>query len=168
MADPTVDATAKGANSNSYVTRAETQSYLDGRLAVTAWTAAAGADQDRAIITATSRLEQEFYTGSVTTTTQALQWPRSNTFDKARIAYDFDVVPDPVKEATYETALELLDGSLSLAPTGLEGFDLVEVGTIVVDPRHATKAGTLSANVKRILDGLLITSSGASVRTAKT
>ena len=37
MAAPTVDATAKGASANSYVTRAEAQTYFDGRLDENDW-----------------------------------------------------------------------------------------------------------------------------------
>lgn len=168
MADPTVDATAKGANSNSYVTRAEAQTYFDGRLNVANWTAASDANKDRALIMATARLDQEAYEGTPTTTTQALKWPRSGTFDSDGIHWDQDVVPAPVKEATYETALELLDGSLTLAPTGLEGYLEVIVGTIEVTPRHGRASGALSDQVRRLLRGLLIGGGSLASRTVKT
>ena len=168
MAAPTLDAAIKGASANSYVTQATAQTYFDGRFATTAWEAASSTAKDRALIMATARLEHEQYAGTMTTTTQALKWPRTETYDDDGNHYDPDLMPAPMQEATYETALELLDGTLTFAPTGLEGFDSVKVGTLVVDPRHSRKAGSLSATVRRLLRNVLVTSSSGVLRTGKT
>jgi len=160
VADPVVVATAKSASANSYVTRASAQSYLDTRLAVDAWTAASGPDQDRALIMATSRLEQERYEGSRTTETQRLQWPRDGVYDADGYAYDEDVIPRPVEEATAELALALLAGEISLAPTGLEGFEELSVGPVSLTPRGAGGSPSLPAQVTRILRGLRTTAAG--------
>ena len=161
MADPTLIATAKAADANSYVTRAAAQSYLDTRLSTDAWAAAGGVDQDRALIMATSWLEQERYAGAKTTTTQRLQWPRAGVYDPDGNAYDDDVIPRPVEEATAELALALLAGEVSLAPTGLEGFEALAVGPVSLTPRGSGAMPSLPAQVTRLLRGLRTTAAGS-------
>ncbi len=77
MAAITIVATPKSASANSYITRANAQSYFDARLYVDAWTDAANTDKDKALAAATTRLDQEKWLGLPKTTTQALKWPRS-------------------------------------------------------------------------------------------
>jgi hypothetical protein len=160
VADPVLVATPKGATANAYVTRAAVQLYLDTRLTIDAWTAAANVDKDRALIMATSRLEQERYAGSPTTTTQRLQWPRQWVYDPAGNAYDDDLIPRPVEEATAELALALLAGEVTLAPTGLEGFEELTVGPVSLTPRGAGGSPSLPAQVTRLLRGLRTTAAG--------
>ena len=45
----TIIATAKATNANSYVTLAEADAYLEGRLAVTNWDAASDDSKNRAL-----------------------------------------------------------------------------------------------------------------------
>ncbi len=163
MADPTLDASAKGANSNSYVTRAEATSYFDERLSITDWTSASNADKDRALIMATNRLEQEDWDGSPTDGDQRLKWPRNGTFDMDGFSYDADEVPRHVKEATYELALALTIGDLELKDTGLEGFKDVGVGPLKVVPRASRKAGSLPQQVVRLVSHLRIGASELNV-----
>lgn len=166
MADPTLVATPKGETSNSYVTRAAAQTYFDGRFDVTAWENASDANKDRSLIMATARLEQEEYVGFRTLQEQALKWPRIGTYDDDGYHYDDDVVPEPIQQATFELALALLDGSVTLAPTGLEGFKHVQVDVLQVTPLHARRSGTLPDQVLRLLRGLRV-GTGSTVRTVR-
>lgn len=171
MAAPTLDSTAKGASANSYATRAGCQTYMDGRMDADEWQTGGATLQDRSLIMATSRLEQEQYAGSKTTTTQRLKWPRFSTYNDNGDSYDVDVVPRPILEATYELALALLKAPELIANTGLESFKNVGIGSGAVDvtPRESFKAGTLPQAVKDILStGSVWTSksgvSGSAVR----
>jgi len=149
----TVVATAKSATANSYVTLAETDTYFEGRLNATGWSGAATDDiKNRAIVMSTARLEQEEYFGSPTDIDQALKWPRFSIVDSDGRLFDQDVIPAPVKNACQELALELLNGGVVLADTGLEGFVNVKVGSLDVTPRVSRRAGTLPQQVKRLLE----------------
>jgi len=162
MAAPTLDATVGGADSNSYITRANAQLYFDTRTGVAEWTDAAVADQDRALIMATSRLEQEEYEGSIPDADQALKWPRSGLTDEDGRLYDDDAIPAPIERACCELALAFLKDEVSLGDTGLEAFQHVQVGPLQVTPRVAPPAGGLPQQVQRFLRGLWISSSGLS------
>lgn len=151
----TLDATPKGVNSNSYATRAEADAYFEGRRTADAWTAASGTEKDQALVAATTRLEQESYKSSRTTTDQRLKWPRLwvETDDDYLQYYDAETVPRPVKEACFELALVLLNAGTTdaLADTGMEGFDEVSVGPLSVTVNHNFKGGQLPATVVRLL-----------------
>ncbi len=148
----TVIATAKSATANSYVTLAETDTYFEGRLNATGWSGAATDDiKNRAIVMSTGRLEQEDYSSSVTDINQALKWPRNGITDEDGRIIDQDTVPKRIKEACQELALELLNDGVALKDTGLEGFENVKIGSLDVTPRLSRIAGTLPANVRRLL-----------------
>ena len=156
MADPTIDATVGGASSNSYITRTNAQLYFDTRVAaeVAAWTDAATADKDRALISATYRLEQEEYAGVVTDRDQALKWPRAGLSDEDGRQYADDEIPAPIERAVCELALALLKSEATLGDSGLEGFENVQIGSLEVSPRASRQAGVLPEQVKRFLRGL--------------
>ena len=158
----TLEAAAKHASANSYATQAEATTYFEGRPNVANWTGASSGDKDVALVAATSRIEQERFVGTATTTTQRLQWPRNWAEDRDGNYYDEDVVPRPVKEACFELALAVLNSGTKdfLADSGIEGYDAVSVGPISVTPRHAQSGGELPANVKRLLAGLRTTRMG--------
>jgi len=150
----TVDATVGGANSNAYLTAAQATSYFEGRLDTAPWTDASSDEKNRALVMATSRLEQERYVGSPTSDTQRLQWPRDSVPDLWGSYYDNDAIPRYVIEATAELALALLKDNTLLADSGLEAFTEVSVGPLSVTPRHERKPGTLPRQVIRLLTGL--------------
>lgn len=161
-------ATAKGATSNSYVTLAEANSYFEGRSDASAWESGPTDDtKNRALVTATNRLEQQDYFGTPTDSDQRLKWPRVGTYDQDGRYHDQDVVPRPVKEATYELALAIIGGDLELADTGLEGFRMVEVGPLSVEPNHGRKSGALPDQVRRILVGLMVAAEDFTVRVGR-
>jgi len=162
MAAPVLDATVSGASSNSYVTRATAQAYFDTRTGSEVWTAASDEDSDRALIMATYRLEQEEYRGAVTTIDQALKWPRAGLTDDDGRLYVMTAIPAVIQRACCELALAILAGEVTLADSGLEGFQHVQVGSLDVTPRASTSAGTLPQQVQRFLKGLWINSGGLS------
>lgn len=162
---PTLVATAKSATANSYVTEAEADTYFDERTTATAWASEATDDKERYLITATRRIDSERFDGYKTTTTQALKWPRDGACDDDGEEYDPDTVPDIVKFATYETALELLnDGTTDgLAPTGLEEFKRVKVGALEVERDSSYKAAELSDTVRRLLRPVIRTATNSGI-----
>lgn len=160
---PTINATPKHTAANAYLTLAEAETYFAARLNVAPWTAAADAQKEQALITATTRLDEETYQGTKTTVEQALKWPRFGTYDDNNDHYDQDVVPGIIKDSTCELALAMLASDL-LASTGLEGFEEVQVGPLRVRPRVTTAAGILPEVVTRKLRPVLTTPSRSNAR----
>lgn len=149
-----LDATVKGAAANSYATVAEVQSYVDGRGNAAAWTGATNPEREQAVVWATQRLEQETFNGYRTTTTQALKWPRSGVENEDGCVMSAEVIPVALKYALAEVALSLLAAPAQLEPSGLEGFNKIQVGPLAVEVRQPQPAGGLPAAAMRWLTNL--------------
>ena len=76
----TITATAGSASANSYLTLAAADALVEGMVAstdVAKWTTGNDDTRNRALVTATQRLDRERFLGARATDTQALQWPRT-------------------------------------------------------------------------------------------
>jgi hypothetical protein len=115
----TLDATVGGAAANTFATDAEADDYIGNRLNSGAWSAASEDDQARALIEATRELSTMIWQGSRATDTQALSWPRflAPNPDGVTITwwayYDPAIIPQRIKDATCELALEFLRAGTS-------------------------------------------------------
>lgn len=158
-------ATAKSATANVYDTLANADTYFEGRLAVTAWDAASDDDKNRALRMATDELDKAVFTGTRTTAAQRLQWPRYDTYDHDGWVYDSDVNPRPIKEAMFELALSLTDGTYSVTPDALAQFENVKVGSLDVTPRGSYRPAKWPDSVRDIIAHLLANYSEYAVRT---
>lgn len=111
---PTVVAAVGSASANSFVTVAECDTYCDGRLNASAWTDEGDDDQKaRAVIEATRELSAKRWVGTQASSAQALAWPRSFAINPdvtwaSWAYYDSTVIPQRVKDATCELALQFL------------------------------------------------------------
>ena len=103
---------------NSYVTTAEADAYFLDRIDVADWSAATPEVKDRALVTATTILENIAWAGSVVSDTQSLAFPRSGHYFDPRLgsntSFDEETVPDRIVKATMELAYHLIlnDGLL--------------------------------------------------------
>lgn len=109
-----IDATPGGASANAFVTLAEVQAYMDGRLNGDLWAAASTDTQNRAIVEATRELSARAWVGQRTTTTQALSWPRAWACDPdirwgGNPFYDSTIIPQRVKDGTSELAFQFIN-----------------------------------------------------------
>ena len=118
-------ATPNAADANTYLTLSDAQAIIDGLVEsddVVAWGTATTDQKNRALYTATQRLDRERYLGARATDTQALQWPRTgvrrpdtyiNTYAVGfpfRITTDYfadDEIPVQVQEAQATLAVYL-------------------------------------------------------------
>ena len=130
----TLIATPGDVAANSYVTLEEAQAYFATRLYATAWTGAATDDVRRqALIMATQRLEPLLWGGYRTALTQRLQWPRSGVSDQAGYPLPFADIPEAVRIACCEEAMDLLSkGSDPGAVDALANFSSIKVGPIAL------------------------------------
>jgi hypothetical protein len=174
----TIDATPNGANANSYQTLADAQAIVDGMVQdadVTAWAAATTDAKNRALYTATQRLDRERFIGARSTDTQALQWPRTgvrkpdtyiNTYAVGfpfRITTDYYTdteIPDQIKKAQAMLAVYLNNNVDGLGLTGLEDFKNVKVGSLDVTPAQSMGADKIPPLVERYMTGLRISGPG--------
>lgn len=115
----TIVETVGGATSNSFVTLAETEIYVEARLNVGDWDSATDDTKNRSLVEATRELSARVWDGYRVTTTQALSWPRQwvvNPDDPNLNYYATDEIPQRVKDATMELALQfVLEGTTDLA-----------------------------------------------------
>lgn len=118
----TIVATAGAANANSFVTADEMTTYCEGRLNASAWSATDA--QLPALVEATRDLSALRYIGTRVTGTQALSWPRADAVNPDSPAIDTvsgdtltdyaeDEIPQRVKDATCELALQYLKAGTS-------------------------------------------------------
>jgi hypothetical protein len=174
----TIDATIGGASANSYQTLADAQLIVDGMVQdadVTAWAAATTDAKNRALYTATQRLDRERFIGARSTDTQALQWPRTgvrkpdtyiNTYAVGfpfRITTDYYTdteIPDQIKKAQVMLAVYLNNNVDGLGLTGLEDFKNVKVGSLDVTPAQSMGADKIPPLVERYMTGLRISGPG--------
>ena len=177
----TIDATVGGANANSYLTLADAQAIVDGFVQdadVTAWATATTDQKNRALFTATQRLDRERYLGARATDTQALQWPRTgvrkpdtyiNTYTVGfpfRITTDYFTdteIPTQVKYAQVVLAVYLHNNPDGIGLSGLEDYKNVKIGSIDVTPNlgyGAVGADKVPPIMERYLTGLRISGPG--------
>jgi len=177
-----IDATVGGANANSYLTLAAANTVIEGLVQdddVTAWASATDDQRNRALFTATQRIDRERFLGARATDTQALQWPRDgvrkpdtyiNTYATGfpfRITADYyttSEIPDQVKKAQVILAVYLNNNKDGLGLSGLEDFKAVSIGSLSVTPAGASSIATGADRVppifERYLTGLRISGPG--------
>jgi len=114
------------ANANAYITEAEADQYHDNNGTRTAWDAAA--DKEQSIRTATKFLEVTYkgkWLGVRVTTGQALSWPRSGVEDQDGYTIDSALIPQDLKDACAELALDAAPAGTDLTPD-----ETAPIGTI--------------------------------------
>jgi hypothetical protein len=128
-------------DANAYADLTDANSYHDGHLYATAWTAATDAQKAVALVMASRLIDAEWqFNGTRTNAVQGLQWPRAKCPEPDNvhvpisvllpIPYDYvqyDTVPRAVVQATCEMARELLITDRTAPPLG-EGLAYQNIG----------------------------------------
>lgn len=176
-----IDATVGGANANSYLTLADATAIIDGFVEdadVQHWNSGNTDSRNRALFTATQRLDRERFLGARATDTQALQWPRTgvrkpdtyiNTYAVGfpfRITTDYFTdteIPIQIKYAQVVLAVFLHNNTDALGLSGLEDYKNVKIGSLDVTPNvdfGAVGADKVPPLFERYLTGLRISGPG--------
>ena len=174
-------ATPGAANANSYLTLAEAQAIIDGFVQdadVQHWGSGNTDSRNRALFTATQRLDRERFLGARATDTQALQWPRTgvrkpdtyiNTYAVGfpfRITTDYFTdteIPTQIQYAQAVLAAFLHNNTDALGLSGLEDYKNVKIGSLDVTPNvgyGAVGADKVPPLMERYLIGLRISGPG--------
>ena len=176
----TITATVGSASANSNLTLTDAQEIVDGLVEdddVAAWASATTDQKNRALYTATQRIDRERFLGAKAADTQALQWPRTgvrkpDTFTSTyttgfpyRVTTDYYTdteIPDQVKKAEVILAVYLNNNKDGLGLSGLEDYKRIGVGGVAVEP---DKYGAVGADrgpplFERYFTGLRISGPG--------
>jgi len=139
---------------NSYATLAEANTYFEDRLDVAAWTEATDAIKSQALVTATSVLNDENWTGYAISEAQLLAFPRVGSYFDPRLGIEVTLtneVPNRIITATFELAYHLLNNDGVLDDTG-SVTDLT-VGQISL--KIESTANTIPPTVNKLIRPLL-------------
>jgi hypothetical protein len=176
----TIVATAGSASANSYLTLSDTQDLIDGLVEdddVAAWTSATTDQKNRALYSATQRIDRERFLGARATDTQALQWPRTgvrkpdtyiNTYSVGfpfRITTDYFTdteIPDQIKKALAVLSVYLNNNKDGLGLSGLEDYKNIKVGSLDATPNSygAVGADRVPPMFERYFTGIRISGPG--------
>lgn len=101
MPTPTLVATPKATDANTFVTVERADALLEAELHADTWRAATHEHKAQALVTATRALcAVVAWAGGRTTATQALEWPRIGLVDRGGFDVDEDTIPVDVERAT--------------------------------------------------------------------
>lgn len=174
-------ATPGAADANSYLTLADAQAIIDGFVEdadIQHWNSGNTDSRNRALFTATQRLDRERFLGARATDTQSLQWPRTgvrkpdtyiNTYAVGfpfRITTDYFTdteIPTQIKYAQAVLAAFLHNNTDALGLSGLEDYKNVKIGSLDVTPNlgfGAVGADKVPPLMERYLTGLRISGPG--------
>ena len=139
---------------NSYVTVDEAVAYFADRLDVAAWDAADATERAKALVTATSVLDDQNWSGVVLDSAQLLAFPRSAQYFDPRLGMNTDLtstVPDRIIRATCEQAYHLLNNDGLLDNTG----SVETLGISSINLSTIKAPDLIPAVVKRLIKPLL-------------
>ena len=136
----TIIATAGAVDANAYCTLITGNAYhSEKRIHSQAlWEALSNDLRNRAIIWATSLLDDQIsWSGTKATTTQLLRWPRNNVYDQDGQSVSGSIIPVFLEDATAEYAYHLsVEDRTEETNRDLIGFKYMKIGdlSLVVDP----------------------------------
>ena len=149
-----VETGQSGANSNSYASVADADTYHAGHLYATGWAQSETGKKEKALIMATRLLDQGVkWKGFAANDTQALQWPRHNVMDRAGFSINSNEMPQDLIDATAELA-RLLLASDRTAEDDTKGFRSIGVGSIKLDIDKADRKDVIDRTVARMVSPL--------------
>ena len=149
----TIIATPGAANSNSYCTLSEANTYHESRLHTDSWDDADDDTRNKALASATRLLDSHIaWNGYPTSISQGLQWPRSGLYDAFDELIGEAEIPQELKNATAEFARLLIDSDLT-EDLSTEGIGGVGLGPIKVDfSQSGQKRKVIPDIIKEMLD----------------
>lgn len=166
MAIPDLVTTVGSDSANSYRSLTEAEDYFDARPNSDAWTNAETPEKQKALLAACRRLSGFDYVGYRATTTQKLPWPRIDAPKRDGAAEYFAIdstlnygetyseteIPEEIKDAQCEIALEYLDGWTEGREASIKRFTDDKMS---VEYDQPTQRGELPPRINQLLAGLI-------------
>jgi len=136
---------------NSYANEADGDSYHDGHLYATDWTAATSGNKEAALVMATRLLDQHFtFEGKAISLEQALEFPRYDIKDRSGYLIEAATIPQDLIDATAEYARWLIQSDRT-AEEGEKGFKNLKVGSLSLTPDPGDRKQTVPDVVVKML-----------------
>lgn len=131
---------------NSYVSLETADYYFDERLNSSVWDNATQEEKEKALVTASKKLDNLNFIGSKKSQTQPMAFPRLFVSDKVT------QMPADIEEAVCEEALALLEFGNSVHTQNKNfGIQSISLGTGSVSYRETKQEGLLSAEAYRLV-----------------
>ena len=142
---PTIVETPGATNANSYVTRAQADTYFSERLHSSAWTSASGDTKDAALVWAAKLLDRTVrYNGSKTSSSQSMAWPRSGMVDESGNEIADTVIPQTIKDVQCELAMLLIGTDRSLEnQASAQGLTSLRAGPVSLSFKDEIKVNVV-------------------------
>ena len=161
---PTVITTPGASNANSYASRDEANDYHTTRPVSQAavWYAASDDDKDAALIMATELMDASIlWNGSVSTTTQALAFPRNGLVGRNGISVSSSVVPTELKRAQSEFARQLIKSDRmsdnDVVRQGITDLTAGDIKLSFAEDKTSQYVGSLQVGVPKVIpDAVLL------------
>lgn len=139
----------------TFISATDADAYFTAR-SNTAWAAASTSAKEAALVKATDYLCGLSWDGTTVDSAQPLCWPRSGMYDRDGWAISSTVVPEAVKRACCELALEALSKDLNPALDRGGRVSSVSVpGAVSVTYQEGAPAGKTRPTVDALLAGLV-------------
>jgi len=123
-------ATVGASDANSYVTLEEAEAYFENRLHAEDWETLL--TKESALVTASSMLDWYVrWKGYRSSTTQSMQWPRTNAIRRDGSVIDTSIIPPEVKVAVYELALSSIEEDRT-SDDPMAGLEQIKAGTLMI------------------------------------
>lgn len=153
----TIVVTPAAADANSYGSVEEGDAYHEAHLYGDDWTDASETEKAAALVMATRLLDAmpRAWTGSASTETQALGWPREGMLSRNGYALASGEIPVDLKNAEFEFARQLLtaDRTADNAIT-IQGIASVKAGSVAVTFKDSSAEGVDERLAMRRRDSL--------------
>ena len=151
-----LNATVGASDANSYVTKAEADSYFGDRLHSEDWDDAD--NPDSALVTASRMLDWYVkWKGWRSSTTQSMLWPRTEVLRRDGTSVDDDIIPPEVKTAAFELAYSSLSESRT-SDDPMAGLDQIKAGSLMIKAGSggydSTALDTIPEHIYKILSDL--------------
>jgi hypothetical protein len=131
-------------DASSYGSVEDALDYIEikGVTLSTKWLALDSTAQENYLMWATRLLDQRaYFSGSKTSATSGLRWPRQGVYDRDGIALVYDKVPKVIRQVTFEVANHLATQGLdpSAQPASLGAGNIKRLKADVVEIEYSTK-----------------------------
>jgi hypothetical protein len=92
-------------DANSYLSVADADDYLSLSIHASEWNDSTTTTKQQALVSATRMLDRQNWEGEKTSSSQSLEWPRTNAYDRDGNLVSSSTIPQQILDATAEHAL---------------------------------------------------------------
>lgn len=140
---------------DSYISLADTESYMSILPDTTAWDALSDPDKEDYIKWATRTLDaKSTYNGTKVYETASLRWPRSGVKDKDGYLVADDIVPLPISDSTAELVRMLLTQADLTSENSVDYLKKVVADVVEVEYQNNTSQSKVTEYINAIMSPL--------------